>query len=98
MLSVRDDGPGIAREQVERLFEKYGRGERFSTEGSGLGLFIVKGLVEAHGGKIRVASSVGVGTTVSVSLPISTPRSSEHERGAIDALAVPRTAAAPALF
>ena len=89
VLSVRDDGPGIAKEEVERLFEKYGRGARQGAEGSGLGLFIVRAVVQAHGGLIRVATRVGLGTTVTVKLPISPPRSSEPTPDTIAPLGAP---------
>lgn len=70
VASVADNGPGIAPEEVPNLFVRYGRGAagRFQ-EGAGLGLFIVKALVEAHGGTVQVASTIGVGTRFMVSLP-----------------------------
>ncbi len=68
VLSVSDDGQGIAPEVIDRIFEPY-----FSTkpqgEGTGLGLALVHGIVESHGGRIEVDSEVGRGTTVTVYLP-----------------------------
>jgi signal transduction histidine kinase len=72
IASVTDTGPGIAREDIPLLFEKYRRIEHpDAQEGSGLGLFIVKALVEAHGGRIEVQSTPGLGACFSVILPIA---------------------------
>ena len=73
-LSVTDDGPGIAPEELPRLAERHYRGSRSGAiEGSGLGLFIVRAVVAAHGGAMRIASGIGRGTTVTVSLPLVPP-------------------------
>jgi len=67
--SVSDTGPGIAPEDIPLLFEKYRRIEHpDAQEGSGLGLFIVKALVEAHDGRIEVHSTPGRGACFSVIL------------------------------
>ena len=59
------------RDELAAIFEKYRRGrDSAAVEGSGLGLFIVKSVVEAHGGTIDVESSVGVGSTFTVRLPL----------------------------
>jgi len=67
---VSDSGPGISTEDLSHVFEKYhhsaGKGH---AEGSGLGLFIVKAVVEAHGGTVDVHSTPGRGTTVTASFP-----------------------------
>lgn len=74
LLEVCDDGPGIPSSELSTLFEKYRRQEQNSRiEGSGFGLFIVKAIVEAHGGTVAISSTVGQGTTVTVHLPISPP-------------------------
>ncbi len=71
---VADDGPGIPPEELPRLSEPHFRGMRSrGIDGSGLGLFIVRAVVEAHGGTMRIASAVGEGTAVTVSLPIEPP-------------------------
>lgn len=69
-LSVSDDGPGIPAEDLPLIFEPHfrGRGSR-GFDGAGLGLFIVRAVVEAHGGTLHVASPPGAGTTVTVALP-----------------------------
>lgn len=64
---VEDDGPGIPAEVASTLFQRYARGSS-KTHGTGLGLFIVKGIVEAHGGTVGVATSVS-GTRFSLLLP-----------------------------
>ncbi|MCL6432528.1 MAG: GAF domain-containing protein [Anaerolineae bacterium] len=73
VTSVTDRGPGISPEELPRLFERYFRGAagRERGEGVGLGLYITRRLVEAHGGRIWVESQVGVGSTFSFSLPVA---------------------------
>jgi signal transduction histidine kinase len=70
-IAVEDAGPGITAEAIPHLFEQFFT-ERTSSSrhniGAGLGLPIAKGIVEAHGGRIWVESTVGVGTTVSFTL------------------------------
>ncbi|MHB9131242.1 MAG: PAS domain-containing sensor histidine kinase [Armatimonadota bacterium] len=70
-IAVSDQGPGILPEDLPHLFERFYRakGER-KTEGIGLGLYISRMLVEAHGGHIRVESAVGKGSTFSFTLPV----------------------------
>lgn len=71
-VSVRDTGMGILKDQQERIFTKYFRGSnaiRMETEGTGLGLFIAKNVVETHGGKIWFNSEEGKGTTFFFDLP-----------------------------
>jgi signal transduction histidine kinase len=70
IAAIADSGPGIAPEELPLLFEKYRRTEEGKKrEGTGLGLFIVKSLVEAHGGRVEVESTVGVGSCFRVFLP-----------------------------
>ncbi|MGI5194647.1 SpoIIE family protein phosphatase [Streptomyces sp. CA-288835] len=73
-LTVTDTGTGIPADELPRLFERFHRvrGARSrSHEGSGLGLVLVKDLVEAHGGAVGVDSRPGQGTTVTVDLPFA---------------------------
>ncbi len=67
IISIADSGCGIAKDMVQTMFEPFvtTKGER----GTGLGLWIVKGIVENHGGKLRVRSKVGKGTVFSIALP-----------------------------
>ena len=67
-LTVCDDGTGIAAEHVARLFRPY-----FTTKshGTGLGLFVIRRIVEAHGGTVTVESAVGHGTTFVVAVPVA---------------------------
>ena len=71
-ISVKDTGIGIEEEKLETIFEKYKQADQNVTMrygGSGLGLYIVKQLVELQGGEINVKSRKGVGSTFSVTLP-----------------------------
>ncbi len=68
-MSVADTGIGIPLDQQEAIFRPFEQLENAHTrrhDGTGLGLFITRNLVEAHGGKIRLESEIGVGTTVTV--------------------------------
>jgi signal transduction histidine kinase len=70
VISVVDTGPGIPGDEIPVLFNKYTHAKRETgEEGTGLGLFITKALVEAHGGHIEVDSKVGEGSSFSVFLP-----------------------------
>jgi signal transduction histidine kinase len=68
-ITIADDGPGIPADVIPRIFDPF-----FTTkdvgEGSGLGLSIVHGIIERHGGHITVASRVGEGTTFRITLPV----------------------------
>jgi signal transduction histidine kinase len=72
VLMVRDTGPGIAKEDFEKVFEVFTQTEGGIREGAGtgLGLPISKRLAEAHGGRLWLDSEVGKGTTFYVSLPV----------------------------
>ncbi len=73
VLSVQDHGVGIAPENMSHLFQKYRRERTALTQrvaGTGLGLYLTKRLVEAHGGRIWAESEVGKGSTFSVALPL----------------------------
>lgn len=66
-IGVRDTGSGIPPEELDHLFERFRKGR--DSRGSGLGLAIARELVRAHGGDVRIESSVGEGTTVTLWLP-----------------------------
>jgi PAS domain S-box-containing protein len=70
-LSIEDRGPGIAPEELPRLFDRYYQTSkaRGGKSGVGLGLYITRGLVEAHGGRITVESTPGAGSTFRIWLP-----------------------------
>ncbi len=70
VVSVKDDGPGIADKEKSTIFEKFQRGSNAGSAGSGLGLAIAKGIVQAHGGKIWVEDAPKGGSVFKVALPI----------------------------
>ena len=77
-ISVRDYGMGISEKDLGRIFERFYRGDKLRIEGikgSGIGLTIVKRIVEAHGGQITVESEIDKGTTFTVILPINSNES-----------------------
>lgn len=69
-IEVADDGPGIDPADLPRIFEPFYRGQEAArSRGAGLGLSIVRALVEAHGGRVGVASASGKGTRLWFVLP-----------------------------
>ena len=70
-FAVADDGPGIAEPQQEHLFERYWKGKTEDRRGVGLGLYIAKGIVDAHGGRIWVESRPGAGSTFCFTIPVA---------------------------
>jgi signal transduction histidine kinase len=70
-LAVTDTGPGIAPEDAVHLFEQYWSATRHARHGAGLGLYICKGIVEAHGGRIWVESAPGQGSAFRFVLPLA---------------------------
>ena len=71
-LRVRDTGPGIPADELPRIFDRLFRGDRSRAErGLGLGLSLVKAIVEAHDGKVDVESEAGGGSTFIVTLPLA---------------------------
>ena len=78
-FSVADEGPGIPADRLETIFDRFSQGSRLDRKGLGLGLYIAKRIVDAHGGRIWVDSEVGRGSTFQFTLPVrntTTPASS----------------------
>ncbi len=71
LLTVEDTGIGISKDRLNRIFEVFNKDENLvlNKEGTGLGLYLVKAFVEAHGGKIQVKSERSVGSEFGISLP-----------------------------
>jgi signal transduction histidine kinase len=83
IMRVRDTGAGIAPDQLPRIFEKFYQADNQRAAragGTGLGLAIAKEIVEAHGGWISCESTVGVGTTFTIRLPVRAVRRSVAQR------------------
>ena len=77
IISVKDNGIGIPKKEYSSLFKKFARGSNardMYTDGSGLGLFVVKEIIEGHYGKVWFESELNKGTTFFVSLPIFSPK------------------------
>lgn len=73
LIGVKDQGPGIAPEELDHIFNKFYRGKqlpRQGSDGTGMGLAIARGIVEAHGGRIWVESTPGQGAIFRFSIPI----------------------------
>ncbi len=78
VATIADTGPGFAPAEISSLFEKYYRAETARyADGTGLGLYIVKELIDSHGGRIEVESTPGSGTCFSVFFPIGATKSAE---------------------
>jgi len=80
-IRFSDKGPGISLEHTEHLFQRFYRVPGQMGTGSGLGLFICKKIIEAHGGSISIESKPGEGTTFIIDLPVSmknNPKEPEH--------------------
>ncbi|HET7500411.1 MAG TPA: hybrid sensor histidine kinase/response regulator [Kofleriaceae bacterium] len=73
VIAVRDNGPGITDSELPHVFDRYWHG-RTKKGGAGLGLAIAKGIIDAHGGRIAVASKQGAGAEFSFTLPLAQPR------------------------
>jgi len=71
IVAVADEGPGIAADQAERVFDRFVRGRATATRGTGLGLYIARRIVEAHGGRIWVDDPGAPGATIAFSLPLA---------------------------
>jgi signal transduction histidine kinase len=82
-ISVRDEGVGIAPDDIDHVFAgPGGRTSRATPSGSGLGLYLSRGLIEAHGGSITVESKLNKGSVFTVTLPAGVAEVSDEEEGA----------------
>ncbi len=93
-MEVRDTGIGIAREDLGKIFDRFFRADKARTRresGSGLGLSIVKWIVDAHGGKIEVQSEPGKGTSFTVFLPFKRKEGQPAQGAAAPAAPPPPT-------
>jgi signal transduction histidine kinase len=84
LIAVKDEGIGIAKDQQSQIFNKFFRTDeavKIAAEGSGLGMYVSKMVVEASGGKIWFESEQGKGTTFFVSLPVEGMKKKEGEKG-----------------
>jgi len=72
-IEIADTGSGISQADQEKIFDRFYRAENavHTEQGTGLGLSIVRGIIEKHGGKIRMASELGVGTTFWLDLALA---------------------------
>jgi len=87
-FEVRDSGPGIAPEHLPHLFEQYWKSDPRGRKGTGLGLYIAKGIVEAHHGHIWVESTPGKGSSFQFELSLPPSRNERRQRPS-DASSVP---------
>jgi len=69
-ISILDTGPGIPQEKLKKVFDRFAQLASKDRSGLGLGLYISKMLIEAHGGTLAVESTVGVGSNFKISLPL----------------------------
>jgi signal transduction histidine kinase/PAS domain-containing protein len=73
-IEVADTGPGMSTEELQHVFDRYWQARRRNRDGIGLGLSIVKGIVEAHGGAVWAESEVGRGSTFFLTVPVAPAR------------------------
>jgi two-component system NtrC family sensor kinase len=76
VVTFRDNGPGIPDHVVSKIFDPFFTTKKVG-DGTGLGLSIVHGIIERHGGEIRVETQLGAGTTFVVELPLTNPLTAE---------------------
>jgi signal transduction histidine kinase len=72
-FAIRDNGPGIAPDDLARVWKPFWQGSRSGQRGAGLGLAIAKRIVQAHGGRIAVESELGRGSTFTFTVPLPEP-------------------------
>lgn len=95
-ISVKDSGPGIPEKQLSEIFDHFWQARKTAAQGPGIGLAIVKTIIEAHGGSVHVESHVGHGSTFTFSLPRRRPVGAHIGRPAASTVRVnPRAAGYP---
>jgi two-component system CheB/CheR fusion protein len=85
VVEVRDHGPGIADNELPQLFQPYTRLGSKPSAGLGLGLYLAREIVTAHGGTIEAESTLGEGTVIIVRLPVGKPRARRNPRPGAEA-------------
>jgi two-component system sensor histidine kinase KdpD len=80
ILTVSDQGPGLPPEDLERVFDKFYRVPGSPAGGTGLGLFITRSLVQAHGGEVRASNQAAGGAAFSIELPVDKAPPAPMER------------------
>lgn len=81
-IAITDSGPGIPENKIPGLFTQFWQARKTADQGAGIGLAVVKTIVEAHGGTIRVDSHSGSGSTFTFSLPKRRPAGAELKKAA----------------
>ncbi|WP_438018642.1 ATP-binding protein [Sorangium sp. So ce315] len=84
-FTVADTGPGIPREHLETIFQRFWKDDVRGKRGTGLGLYIARGIIDAHGGRIWVESEVGRGARFCFTLPLVAPAGREAPAGELGA-------------
>jgi signal transduction histidine kinase len=79
---VEDTGPGIAPEQIPHVFERFWQAKHSQYVGAGLGLYIARSIVHAHGGVIEVTSKIGQGSRFSFTVPVAGATATSQKRAA----------------
>jgi signal transduction histidine kinase len=87
-FSVKDSGPGIPADHLAHIFDRYWQQKDSDRRGSGLGLYIAKGIVEAHGGRIWAESKLGEGSTMHFALPAHDTRTTPPFCGREDGVSI----------
>jgi signal transduction histidine kinase len=83
VFSVADNGAGIPPENLSCIFDRYWQGREAGRQGMGLGLYIAKGIIEAHGGRIWAESRPGAGSTFFFTLPSEEPKEADSSSSAV---------------
>ncbi len=90
-ISVEDNGPGIPEDKLKTIFSTFWQAPATANSGAGIGLAIVKTIVEAHGGTVKAESRLGAGSTFTFSLPRRRPVGAQINRSSPTVRSAPRT-------